>query len=54
MLPWVVRGILEEKLVRTELSDEARQLLQQFDDWKPVTRALKDVKYRLEAVRSKL
>jgi hypothetical protein len=28
--------------------------LKQFDEWKPATKVLKDVKYRLEAVRSKL
>ena len=53
-LPWIMRGLLEEDFVKTELSSETAELLQQFDDWKPVTKALKDVKYRLEAVRSKL
>jgi len=49
-----MRGLLEEEFVKTELATEMRELVQQFDDWKPVTKALKDVKYRLEAVRSKL
>ncbi|KAL2878160.1 hypothetical protein SGCOL_006410 [Colletotrichum sp. CLE4] len=53
-LPWIMRGLLEENFVRTELSSETEELLRQFDDWKPVTKALKDVKYRLEAIRSKL
>lgn len=53
-LPWIMRGLLEEDLVKTELSDETAELVRQFDDWKPVTKALKDVRYRLEAVRSKL
>ncbi|TDZ35229.1 Uncharacterized protein CTRI78_v011514 [Colletotrichum trifolii] len=53
-LPWIMRGLLEEDYVRTELSAETEELLRQFDDWKPVTKALKDVKYRLEAIRSKL
>lgn len=53
-LPWIMRGLLEEDLVKTELSTETEELLRQFDDWKPVTKALKDVKWRLEAVRSKL
>ncbi|KAH6670236.1 hypothetical protein F5X68DRAFT_159139 [Plectosphaerella plurivora] len=53
-LPWIMRGLLEENFVKTELSSETEELLQQFDDWKPVTKALKDVKYRLEAVRSRL
>ncbi|ORY70012.1 uncharacterized protein BCR38DRAFT_481166 [Pseudomassariella vexata] len=54
VLPWIMRGLLEEDLVKTELSTETAELLKQFDEWKPVTKALKDVKYRLEAVRSKL
>lgn len=54
VLPWIMRGMLEEDFVRTELSSEAEELLRQFDDWKPTNKALKDVKYRLEAVRSKL
>lgn len=54
VLPWIMRGLLEENFVRTELSNEADELLRQFDDWKPTSKALKDVKYRLEAVRSKL
>ncbi|KAF4980474.1 hypothetical protein FZEAL_3519 [Fusarium zealandicum] len=54
VLPWIMRGLLEEDFVRTELSNEADELLRQFDDWKPTNKALKDVKYRLEAIRSKL
>ncbi|KPM34854.1 hypothetical protein AK830_g11714 [Neonectria ditissima] len=54
VLPWIMRGLLEEDFVRTELSAEADELLRQFDDWKPTNKALKDVKYRLEALRSKL
>ncbi|KAK4200449.1 hypothetical protein QBC40DRAFT_279968 [Triangularia verruculosa] len=53
-LPWIMRGLLEENFVKTDLSEETQELVRQFDDWKPVTKALKDVKYRLEAVRSKL
>lgn len=54
ILPWIMRGLLEEEFVKTELSNETEELLKQFDDWKPSTKVLKDVKYRLEAVRSKL
>ena len=49
-----MRGLLEEDFVKTELWAETDELLRQFDAWKPTTKALKDVKYRLEAVRSKL
>ncbi|OTA93345.1 hypothetical protein M434DRAFT_395756 [Hypoxylon sp. CO27-5] len=54
LLPWIMRGLLEEEFVKTELYSETTELLKQFDDWSPSTKALKDVKYRLEAVRSKL
>jgi hypothetical protein len=54
VLPWIMRGLLEEEFVKTELYSETVELLKQFDNWAPTTKALKDVKYRLEAVRSKL
>ncbi|KAI1824395.1 hypothetical protein F4861DRAFT_506074 [Xylaria intraflava] len=54
ILPWTMRGLLEEEIVKTELHPETVDLLKQFDDWAPTTKALKDVKYRLEAIRSKL
>ncbi|KIW21566.1 hypothetical protein PV08_02146 [Exophiala spinifera] len=54
ILPFAMRGILEEDYVKTELQNEARELLAQFDDWKPTTKALKDVKFRLEGIRSRL
>jgi hypothetical protein len=53
-LPWIMRGLLEENFVKTQLDSETAELLRQFDDWKPTTKALKDVKYRLEVVRSKM
>ena len=54
LLPFAMRGILEEDFVKTQLQEEAQQLLTQFDDWRPMTKVLKDVKFRLEGVRSKL
>ncbi|KAK5952067.1 hypothetical protein OHC33_006954 [Knufia fluminis] len=54
ILPFAMRGILEEDFVKSDLQDEASLLLQQFDDWKPTTKALKDVKFRLEGIRSKM
>lgn len=49
-----MRGLLEEQFVKTDLYSETMELLKQFDEWKPTTKALKDVKYRLEVVKSKL
>lgn len=54
ILPFAMRGILEEDFVKSDLQGEASQLLKQFDEWKPTTKALKDVKFRLEGIRSKL
>lgn len=54
ILPFAMRGLLEEDYVRTELYNETNQLLRQFDDWNPSSKVLRDVKFRLEGVRSKL
>ena len=54
ILPFSMRGMLEEDYVKRELHEELLQLLSQFDDWKPSTKVLKDVKFRLEGVRSKI
>ena len=54
ILPWSMRGLLEEELVRTELNEETAELVELFDQWNPTSKVLKDVKFRLEAVKSKL
>ncbi|KAL3472956.1 hypothetical protein BJX99DRAFT_234454 [Aspergillus californicus] len=54
ILPFAMRGLLEEEYVRHELYHETTELLKQFDDWKPTSKVLKDVKFRLEGIRSKL
>lgn len=54
ILPFAMRGLLEEDYVRTELYGEITELIKQFDEWKPSSKVLKDVKFRLEGVRSKL
>lgn len=54
ILPFAMRGLLEEEYVRREMNDETMELLKQFDDWKPSSKVLKDVKFRLEGIRSKL
>ncbi|KAF2122964.1 hypothetical protein BDV96DRAFT_561762 [Lophiotrema nucula] len=53
-LPWAMRGLLEEDLVKKELSEEVEHLLKLFEEWNPTTKVLKDIKFRLDAVRSKL
>lgn len=54
ILPFAMRGLLEEDYVRTELYGEISELIKQFDYWKPSSKVLKDVKFRLEGVKSKL
>ncbi|KAL4741951.1 hypothetical protein BDV11DRAFT_42186 [Aspergillus similis] len=54
ILPFAMRGLLEEEYVRHELYNETMELLKQFDEWKPTSKVLKDVKFRLEGIRSKL
>ena len=53
-LPWALRGLLEEEFVKKELGTEVEELLGMFEAWKPTGKQLKDVKFRLEGVRSKL
>jgi hypothetical protein len=53
-LPWAMRGLLEEDFVKKELGKEVEELLSMFEEWKPTGKQLKDVKFRLEGVRSKL
>ncbi|KAF2156574.1 hypothetical protein K461DRAFT_316809 [Myriangium duriaei CBS 260.36] len=53
-LPWAMRGILEEPVVKKDMQGEVQELVRLFDEWKPASKALKDVKFRLEAVKSKL
>ena len=54
ILPFAMRGILEEEVVKNDLQSEASELLKEFDDWRPTTKVLKDVKFRLEGIRSRL
>jgi len=56
VLPWAVRGMLEEDIVKKDesLKDEVRVLVRDFENWKPATKVLKDVRWRLEGVRSML
>lgn len=49
-----MRGLLEEAHARGELYDETMELLRLFEEWKPSSKVLKDVKFRLEGIRSKL
>lgn len=56
VLPWAVRGMLSEDLVKHDprLQQEVRELIGEFESWRPVSKGLKDVRWRLEGVRSLL
>lgn len=53
-LPWAVRGMLEEPLVKQDMHSEVETLVREFEAWKPTSKVLKDVRFRLEGVRSML
>jgi hypothetical protein len=53
-LPFSIRGMLEEEMVKKELADECRKLLELFEEWRPKRKELQDVKFRLEALKSRL
>jgi hypothetical protein len=48
-----MRGILEDKevLESTHLKYEVMKLRKQYEDWEPVSKAMKEVKFRLEPMR---
>jgi hypothetical protein len=50
-LPWALRGILEDRQIRTLFADELDQLRKQFEDWNPKTKPLQQVKMALEPLR---
>lgn len=55
-LPWAVRGMLEEEFVKRDVTlwAEVGQLVEEFEEWRPTSKVLKDVRWRLEGVRSML
>ncbi|KAK3650722.1 hypothetical protein LTR56_006127 [Elasticomyces elasticus] len=55
-LPWAVRGLLEEDTVKKDpaMREEVAELVEEFEKWRPTSKVLKDVRWRLEGVRSLL
>ncbi|KAF9310201.1 hypothetical protein BG003_008829 [Podila horticola] len=55
-LPWGMRGVVDDIQARGDkvLMDELERLKELYDDWNPVSKAMKEIKFRLEPVRSKL
>lgn len=54
VLPWAVRGMLEEEMVKREMKGEVEELVSEFEAWKPTSKVLRDVRWRLEGVRGML
>lgn len=52
-LPWCMRGLLYETNAHLEPA-EVPCLFSEFEEWEPETKQLKDVKYRLNGLKSKL
>ncbi|KAK9446597.1 uncharacterized protein V1518DRAFT_423549 [Limtongia smithiae] len=50
-LPWSVRGMFEQDFVRKHLTPDVTRVLDLFDEWNPDTKPLKEIKYRLSAIR---
>ncbi|GBC08114.1 hypothetical protein RclHR1_07910003 [Rhizophagus clarus] len=52
-LPWAMRGILEDKevLELQHLKYEIMKLRKQYEDWEPSSKAMKEVKFRLEPMK---
>lgn len=53
ILPWALRGVLEEDLARKELRAEVQELYDLFPAWEPSTK-FKGLQYKIDAIRSRL
>ncbi|GJJ70942.1 hypothetical protein EMPS_03292 [Entomortierella parvispora] len=55
-LPWGMRGVADEILARGDqiLIKELGRLQKLYSEWNPVSKGMKEIKFRLEPVRSKL
>jgi hypothetical protein len=54
LLPWSMRGLVSEAVIRESFTQQLDHLYAEFDQWSPESKVLKDVKYRLSAIQSKL
>ncbi|KAG0283396.1 hypothetical protein BGZ96_012237 [Linnemannia gamsii] len=55
-LPWGMRGVMDEIKARGDevLNEEMERLKKLYDEWNPVSKGMKEIKFRLEPVRSRL
>jgi hypothetical protein len=47
-IPWALRGIIEDPKIQRLFGEELKVLKEQYREWKPVTKQLKDLKVMLE------
>ncbi|KAH8915758.1 hypothetical protein BT69DRAFT_1229574 [Atractiella rhizophila] len=47
-VPWALRGLVEDPKVQELFGDELNTLREQYRNWKPVTKALKDVQWQMQ------
>lgn len=50
-LPWAMRGVFDDPDIRRKFGPDLERLMNLFELWDPQTKALKDVRYRLEPLR---
>ncbi len=55
-IPWSMRGlIMDEHILKDEVvAAELSKVLRSFTEWKPTAKALKDLKYRFDPIKTKL
>lgn len=51
LLPWCLRGLLSEATARPSFYEQLHELYEEFESWNPESKTLKDVKYRLSAIK---
>lgn len=54
LLPWSMRGLVNEASMRPAFSEQLQLLHTEFKQWNPEAKPLKDLKYRLSAIQSRL
>lgn len=54
LLPWSLHGMCTEASTHSQLRPVLADLLQEYRDWTPESKVLKDIKYRLSAIQGKL
>ncbi|KAI9103013.1 hypothetical protein DFS34DRAFT_700745 [Phlyctochytrium arcticum] len=55
-LPWIMARLVDDPHIAAdeELKEELNDLVHMFEMWEPTTKQLKEIRYRLEPLRSKL